>query len=91
MSTAFHLPVLRQLAVTCWDWKEMVSRVLLCFIAPALESLEVCVLMESNILVGIADVLQDFLSRRVALRALTLTTSRSIDATSTASSSTSRM
>ncbi|KAL1663499.1 hypothetical protein GGG16DRAFT_66820 [Schizophyllum commune] len=68
----FHLPMLRQLVVTCWDWKEIVSRVLLCVVAPALESLELCVVLESDILVGVADVLQEFLSRCVALRALTL-------------------
>ena len=72
MSTTFHLPMLRQLVLTCWDWRTAVSRVLLCVVAPALESLEICVRMETDVLVGVADVLLEFLSRCVALRALTL-------------------
>ncbi|KAL1663503.1 hypothetical protein GGF50DRAFT_56853 [Schizophyllum commune] len=72
MSTTFHLPMLRQLVLACWDWKTTVSRVLLCVEAPALESLEICVKMETDILVGVAEALAEFLSRCVALRALTL-------------------
>ncbi|KAL1682083.1 hypothetical protein EV122DRAFT_287356 [Schizophyllum commune] len=72
MSTTFHLPMLRQLVLTCWDWRTAVSRVLLCVVAPVLESLEICVRMETDVLVGVADVLLEFLSRCVALRALTL-------------------
>ncbi|KAL1685177.1 hypothetical protein GGG16DRAFT_66821, partial [Schizophyllum commune] len=72
MSTTFHLPMLRQLVLTCWDWKTTVLRVLLCMEAPALESLEICVRMETDILVGVADVLAEFLSHCSALRALTL-------------------
>ncbi|KAL1720162.1 hypothetical protein EV715DRAFT_197342, partial [Schizophyllum commune] len=72
MSTTFHLPMLRQLVLACWDWKTTVSRVLLCVEAPALESLEICVKMETDILFGVAEALAEFLSRCVALRALTL-------------------
>ncbi|KAI5826393.1 hypothetical protein K523DRAFT_281147, partial [Schizophyllum commune Tattone D] len=72
MSTTFHLPMLRQLILTCLEWKTTISRVLLCVEAPALESLEICVKMESDILVGVADALAEFLSHCGALRALSL-------------------
>ncbi|KAL1758014.1 hypothetical protein FB107DRAFT_288883 [Schizophyllum commune] len=72
MSTTFHFPMLRQLILTCLEWETTISRVLLCVEAPALESLEICVRMESDILVGVADALAEFLSHCGALRALTL-------------------
>ncbi|KAI5888071.1 uncharacterized protein SCHCODRAFT_02589949 [Schizophyllum commune H4-8] len=70
--TRFNLPSLRQLNLTCWNWRAMASHILLSVAAPALESLEFCVRMESDILVGVVDPLAEFLSHCVALRALTL-------------------